>query len=244
MNIIKNIHIQLRIVNYDVCVLESSKIPIWRSICKKVIEYAGGAAMFGTDSMSSTGSASSFNGVSMEGFRPVAFMRGNFGLTLPAGCKAGERDKAGLLFVNNTGQTQEIMVATELIGVPKFKTRITELIPRNTDIWVKGGQRFNYPLVAGLIYRFELNYYEQGTRKFIETPPERMVEISVHNSSTSHKTLYFNGETSKSVDIDAGKNARIFVPTGEIVLSFDSEDKPGSYYLIVRPQPAMTIEMM
>jgi hypothetical protein len=200
--------------------------------------------MFEIENASSSSGASIFSGVSLEGFRPVAYMRSAYSMELPAGCNAGDCDKAGLLFANNTGQTQEIMVASESLGVPRFKSRFTDLIPRNTDIWVKGGQRFNYSLVAGVLYRFELNLYAQGEKKNVQIPAERLAEITVRNISNNHKTLYINGDATSSLGIDEGKSVRISVPGGEAILSLYSEDIRDAYYVIVRPQPGMTIDMM
>lgn len=192
---------------------------------------------------SASNGASDFTGVMLEGFKQCAFARRAVGFALPQGVTGGQCDLAGLLFINNTGDTQDIMIATMPTSVPRFKTRVVELIPRRTDIWAKGGQRYNYDLEAGVMYRFELNLYAQGKRVVKNPPLERLAEITIRNASALHRTLVVNGDNFAPYGLDSGKSLTLRVPMGEIVLAFDAEDKPDASYLIVRPQPWMLVEM-
>jgi hypothetical protein len=186
---------------------------------------------------------SDFTGVMLEGFMRCAFARQVVEPDVPQGVTSGQCDKAGLLFINNTGDTQDIMIATMPTSVPRFKTRVVEHIPRRTDIWVKGGQRLSYDLEAGVMYRFELNLYAQGKRVIKDAPIERLAEITIRNASAHHRTLVVNGDNFAPHGLDSGKSLKLHVPMGEIVLAFDAEDTPDATYLIVRPQPGMLVEM-
>ncbi|MCD6119116.1 hypothetical protein J7K50_04695 [bacterium] len=189
------------------------------------------------------GGSSSSDGVFLEGFRAAAFMRREYLGDLPQGSKPGDPTKAGIVFVNLTGETQDMIIGVDRNSVPRYKSRVVEVTPRMTDIWVKGGKRMSYDLKVGVLYRFELNKYVDGERLVKELPVERVHEIGIRNISTERKTLFINGDADFPCEIGAGSRAEIKIPGGDVVLSYGYEDTPLSYYVIVRPQPGLIVEM-
>lgn len=176
-------------------------------------------------------------------FEKAAFMRVSYDFPHPQLVRPGSKETPLLLFVNLTDATQDFYIGAASHSVPRWKSRVVEVPPRPTDMWLKGRERLNYPLEAGVVYRLEIRKYEGGAPAPAPVPEDRLMNITVINRGADSVNLIVNGDRSCPVHIGQGVAKSFPVPGGDVVLSCHAADTPDACYLIAKPQPGFAFDM-
>ncbi|MEP0814575.1 MAG: hypothetical protein HRF49_07915 [bacterium] len=178
----------------------------------------------------------------LSGFEKIAFMRHEYPFPHPEVVRPGNPQTSLVVFANLTNSTQDLFVGSTPYSVPRWKSRCVETAPRQTDIWLKGGERKSYDLEAGVAYRIDIvDAFEDASAP---TPPEHTrIKMKIINRGNSARNLFVNGDKWSPVHVGVGQTGEISVPGGEFVLSCHIEDRPDACFLVVRPQKDFAFDM-